>query len=95
MNHGTKLKNFDNWGDPDYTGSIYQIDPHPGSASVDNPFVDNDVPNFDKTFAYGIRKSFGLAVDPNTGVVWDTENGPSFSGEINLVQPVYKSEWNQ
>jgi glucose/arabinose dehydrogenase len=93
LNHRTKLKNFENGGDPDYTGSIYRIDPHSGSAPVDNPFVDNDVPNIDKTFAYGIRKSFRHAVGPITEDVWDTENGPSFSDEINLVQPVCNSGW--
>ncbi len=93
LNHRTKLQNFENGGDPDYTGSIYRIDPHSGSAPVDNPFVESDVPNIDKTFAYGIRNSFGLAVDPITGDVWDTENGPSFSDEINLVKPGYNSGW--
>ena len=93
LNHETKLQNFENGGDPDYTGSIYRIDPHSGSAPVDNPFVGSEVPNIDKTFAYGIRNSFGLAVDPITGDVWDTENGPSFSDEINLVEPGFNSGW--
>ena len=93
LNHRTKLQNFENGGDPDYTGSIYRIDPHSGSAPVDNPFVGSDVSNIDKTFAYGIRNSFGLAVDPITGEVWDTENGPSFSDEINLVGPGFNSGW--
>jgi aldose sugar dehydrogenase len=93
LNHETKLQNFENGGDPDYTGSIYRIDPHSGSAPVDNPFVGSEVPNIDKTFAYGIRNSFGLAVDPITGNVWDTENGPSFSDEINLVGPGFNSGW--
>ena len=65
-------------GDPDYTGSIYRIDPYSGSAPVDNPFVGSDVPNIDKTFAYGIRNSFGMAVDPITGNVWDTKTVPPF-----------------
>ena len=93
LNHRTKLQNFENGGDPDYTGSIYRIDPHSGSAPVDNPFVRSDVPNIDKTFAYGIRNSFGLAVDPIAGEVWDTENGPSLSDEINLVEPGFNSGW--
>jgi aldose sugar dehydrogenase len=93
LNHRTKLQNFKNGGDPDYTGSIYRIDPHSGSAPVDNPFIGSDVPNIDKTFAYGIRNSFGLTIDPITGNVWDTENGPSFSDEINLVEPGFNSGW--
>jgi len=93
LNHRTKLQNFENGGDPDFTGSIYRIDPHSGSAPGDNPFVESDVPNIDKTFAYGIRNSFGLTVDPITGNIWDTENGPSFSDEINLVESGFNSGW--
>src|SRR6187551_513795 len=93
LNHRSKLQNFENGGDPDFTGSIYRIDPHSGSAPGDNPFVGSDVPNIDKTFAYGIRNSFGLTVDPITGNIWDTENGPSFSDEINLVEPGFNSGW--
>ena len=36
-------------------------------------------------YAYGIRNSFGIAFDPLTGNLWDTENGPGFGDEINLV----------
>lgn len=32
-------------------------------------------------------------VDPIAGDVWNTENGPSFSDEINLVEPGYNSGW--
>jgi len=34
----------------------------------------------------GIRNSFGIAWDPITGNLWDTENGPHFGDEINLSQ---------
>jgi len=27
------------------------------------------------------------------GNLWDTENGPAFGGEINLVQPGFNSGW--
>jgi glucose/arabinose dehydrogenase len=39
-------------------------------------------------YAYGIRNSFGLDFDPLTGNLWDTENGPEYGDEINLVEPV-------
>lgn len=93
LNHRTKLQNFEDGGDPDFTGSIFRIDPLTGQAPSDNPFIDSDVPNIDKTFAYGIRNSFGLTVDPLTGSIWDTENGPSFSDEINIVAPGFNSGW--
>jgi len=44
-------------------------------------------------YAYGIRNSFGIAFDPLTGNLWDTENGPHFGDEINLVQPGFNSGW--
>ncbi len=45
-------------------------------------------------YAVGIRNSFGLAVDPLTGVLWDTENGPENFDEINLVPPNFNSGWD-
>ena len=47
----------------------------------------------DHYYAIGIRNSFGLAVDPITGYLWDTENGPEIYDEINLVFPKFNSGW--
>jgi aldose sugar dehydrogenase len=49
----------------------------------------------DKYFAYGIRNSFGMAFDPLTGILWDTENGPEYGDEINMVEPGFNSGWNE
>jgi glucose/arabinose dehydrogenase len=49
----------------------------------------------DKYFAYGIRNSFGMAFDPLTGILWDTENGPEYGDEINMVEPGFNSGWNK
>jgi glucose/arabinose dehydrogenase len=46
-------------------------------------------------YAYGIRNSFGIDFDPVTGKLWDTENGPTFGDEINLVNPGFNSGWSQ
>jgi aldose sugar dehydrogenase len=46
-------------------------------------------------YAYGIRNSFGIDFDPLTTTLWDTENGPGFGDEINLVQPGFNSGWNE
>ena len=43
--------------------------------------------------AYGVRNSFGLAIDPVTGNLWDTENGPGSYDEVNLVAPGFNSGW--
>ena len=42
-------------------------------------------PNDDDYFAIGIRNSFGITIDPLTGKLWITENGPDQYDEINLV----------
>jgi hypothetical protein len=44
-------------------------------------------------WAYGVRNSFGLAIDPVTGDLWDTENGPGSFDEINRVVPGMNSGW--
>jgi aldose sugar dehydrogenase len=46
-------------------------------------------------YAYGIRNSYGMDFDPVTGNMWDTENGPNNSDEINLVLPGFNSGWKQ
>jgi hypothetical protein len=46
-------------------------------------------------WAYGIRNSFGLALDPLTGQLWDTENGPVTMDEVNRVQPGMNSGWRE
>jgi glucose/arabinose dehydrogenase len=42
-------------------------------------------------YAYGIRNSFGIDFDHITGKLWDTENGPQFGDEINMVEPGFNS----
>ncbi|MFN8644691.1 MAG: PQQ-dependent sugar dehydrogenase, partial [Candidatus Binatia bacterium] len=44
-------------------------------------------------WAYGVRNSFGLAIDPVSGDLWDTENGPGSYDEINRVAPGFNSGW--
>jgi aldose sugar dehydrogenase len=63
-----------------------------GSSSSSSSNNNNeDIIN--KYYAYGIRNSFGLDFDPVTGKLWDTENGPSFGDEINLIEPGFNSGW--
>jgi len=54
--------------------------------------IDNTEKNIE-TFATGIRNSFGLAIDPITGYLWDTENGANGWDEINLVKKGFNSGW--
>jgi len=60
-----------------------------------NVVIPSSAPNpLDQYYAIGIRNSFGLTVDPVTGKLWDTENGPNNGDEINLVSPKFNSGWN-
>ena len=44
-------------------------------------------------YAYGVRNSFGLALDPVTGGLWDTENGWQDYDELNYIEPGTNSGW--
>jgi aldose sugar dehydrogenase len=46
-------------------------------------------------YAYGIKNSFGIGFDPVSEKLWDTENGPDFGDEINLVEPGFNSGWSK
>jgi len=50
-----------------------------GSVPNDNPFAGSRI------WSYGLRNSFGLGFDPETGNLWETENGPSCNDEINRI----------
>jgi hypothetical protein len=42
-----------------------------------------------------VRNSFGLAIDPVTGDLWDTENGPDSYDEVNRIPAGTNSGWNR
>src|SRR5262249_42659382 len=63
------------------TGVIFRLNPD-GSTPRDNPFFGAGFSiggkvgkNIQKIYSYGRRNSFGLAVDPVTGNLWESENG--------------------
>ena len=97
LNHMGKLQNIVNGPDPDDTGVIFRINPEDGSLAPDNPFINNinELSSLNKYYAYGIRNSFGIAFDPVTNILWDTENGSSEYDEVNLVKPAFNSGWLQ
>ena len=64
-----------------------------GKAVEDRHVLSNDYP-MNLYYAYGIRNSFGMDFDPESGFLWDTENGASID-EINLVEPGFNSGWRQ
>ena len=55
-----------------------------GSVPSDNPFVGRDGAK-PEIWSYGHRNEQGLAIDPATGDLWESEHGPRGGDEINLV----------
>jgi aldose sugar dehydrogenase len=90
--HKSKAQNNQTGPPPDGTSVIYRItqDGKPAPAS---PLGKNKPVSL--FYAYGIRNSFGLDFDPVSGKLWDTENGPNYGDEINLVQPGFNSGWER
>ena len=87
--------------DEHFAGVILRLNDD-GTTPTDNPFfaVGAAIPgevgaNISKTFAYGVRNSFGMAFDPRSGNLWDQENGEDAFDELNLVRPGMNSGWIQ
>ncbi|NUN13983.1 MAG: PQQ-dependent sugar dehydrogenase [Myxococcales bacterium] len=66
-------------------GCILRIDKNTGAAPPDNPFVSPNDGIPDRIYACGIRQGFGLAVHPDTGELYQSENGPSYGDELNWI----------
>jgi glucose/arabinose dehydrogenase len=79
--------------DPDGRGGVLRIDQN--GREIGTHGILGDKAPLNKYYAYGIRNSFGMDFDPVTGKLWDTENGPTFGDEINLVEPGFNSGWNK
>ncbi|MGC2598609.1 MAG: PQQ-dependent sugar dehydrogenase, partial [Nitrososphaeraceae archaeon] len=106
LNHNGKLQNNKDGMDPDDTGVIFRID-NPDTVStvadISNPFTLTETQDLlSKYYAYGIRNSFGLAMDGLTGRLWQTENGPNSYDEINYIRhhvngvnTGFNSGWNK
>jgi aldose sugar dehydrogenase len=100
--HRGQLQNI-NGPPPDNTSVIFRVNPETGAPGYGNPFITvSKEANVNLTlsksalnryYAYGIRNSFGLAFDPVSGNLWDTENGVKYYDEINLVKPGFNSGW--
>jgi glucose/arabinose dehydrogenase len=72
-------------------GKVHRINDD-GSVPKDNPFVNQE--GADKTiWSYGHRNPEGLAWDPVTGELWESEHGPTGGDEINIIQPGHNYGW--
>jgi aldose sugar dehydrogenase len=87
--------------DAHLTGVILRLNDD-GTTPADNPFFTAGAAmggqvgaNIQKVFAYGLRNSFGMAFDPESGVLWEQENGDDTFSELNRVDPGFNSGWVQ
>src|SRR5919202_1764200 len=83
--HRTQAQNVVNGPPADSTGGILRVT-QDGQPASNSPLGQGTSP-LNLYYAYGIRNSFGIDFDPVSGKLWDTENGPTFGDEINLVEP--------
>jgi aldose sugar dehydrogenase len=87
-----QISNNDEGPPPDGRGGILRVTQE---GEVVRPTIFGDEDPLNKYYGYGIRNSFGIDFDPLTGKLWDTENGPGFGDEINLVEPGFNSGWSK
>ncbi|MFQ5880742.1 MAG: PQQ-dependent sugar dehydrogenase [Dehalococcoidia bacterium] len=65
-------------------GKILRVNKEDGSAPADNPFVGE--PGADpRIFAYGFRNPFDFTIDPKSGQLYATENGPDRCDVLFLI----------
>jgi len=83
------------------TGVIFRLNLD-GTAPADNPFfgvgasMGGEVgANIQKIFSYGHRNGFGMAFDPMSGSLWDTENADDAFSELNRIRPGMNGGWIQ
>ena len=63
-----------------------------GTVPFDNPFVGR-AGHRPEIYAFGIRNALGLFVHPDTGEIWETENGPVGGDELNITEAGRNYGW--
>jgi glucose/arabinose dehydrogenase len=87
--------------DPNFTGVILRLNDD-GTIPADNPLYEHGATvggeigeNLQMIHTYGVRNSFGLAFEPTSGSLWQTENGDDSYDEVNVFAPGSNSGWIQ
>ena len=72
-------------------GKVHRVNDD-GTIPKDNPFVNRPgaVPSI---WTYGHRNPQGLSWDPVTGLLWESEHGPTGGDEINLLEKGKNYGW--
>jgi glucose/arabinose dehydrogenase len=84
-----------------FTGVIVRLN-EDGTAPADNPFFAAGAAiggeagaNIQKIYSYGHRNGFGMAFDPASGSLWETENADDAFSELNRIAPGMNGGWIQ
>jgi glucose/arabinose dehydrogenase len=84
-----------------FTGFILRLN-EDGTTPADNPFFAAGAAiggeagaNIQKIFSYGHRNGFGMAFDPMSGSLWETENADDAFSELNRIVPGMNGGWIQ
>jgi glucose/arabinose dehydrogenase/plastocyanin len=104
QNQRSQLQNLPDLAAPDdtnLTGVVLRLNDD-GSTPEDNPFFSVGAAlggeageNVQMIWTYGVRNSFGLAIHPVTGDLWETENGDDSWDEVNIFPAGSNSGWIQ
>jgi glucose/arabinose dehydrogenase/plastocyanin len=104
QNQRSQLQNLPDGAAPDdinLTGIVLRLNDD-GSTPEDNPFFQAGAAiggeigdNIQMIWTYGVRNSFGLAIHPETGALWQTENGDDSWDEVNILPAGSNSGWIQ
>jgi aldose sugar dehydrogenase len=74
-----------------HLGAVVRLMPD-GRVPADNPFL-TDPHRLPEIFTYGHRNIQGLAIDPETGLIWATEHGPEGGDELNVLSAGNNYGW--
>jgi aldose sugar dehydrogenase len=74
-----------------HLGKIVRLRPD-GSVPPDNPFVANRSAK-PEIWSFGHRNPQGLALNPETGRLWEHEHGPRGGDEINIIEKGKNYGW--
>ena len=83
-------------GDLGY-GKVLDMQQQKNFLSAENNYIGSilSLNEPSEVYAVGIRNTYGLDIDPVTGILWDTENGHRDFDEVNLVQKKFNSGWSK
>jgi glucose/arabinose dehydrogenase len=72
-------------------GKVHRVNDD-GTVPADNPFASR-AGAAPTVWSYGHRNPQGLAIDPVSGLLWESEHGPMGGDELNILEPGHNYGW--